>query len=80
MNQQDFDFDLETPKQNAFISKSRDFFKRSAQYVAENPGDIIMFAVGIMLLDIDTTLEQIEEHEEIQTAYDIWAYKTQTGA
>lgn len=79
MNQKDFNFDLETPKQ-AFLSKSRDFFKRSAQYVAENPGDIILFAVGIMLLDIDTTLEQIEEHEEIQTAYDVWAYKSQTGA
>lgn len=80
MNQQDFDFDLETPKQNAFISKSRDLLKRSVQYVYENPGDIILFAVGVMLLDIDNTLEEIEEHEEIQTAYDIWAYKTQTGA
>ncbi len=78
MNQQNFDF--EPLNQNAFISKSRDFFRRSAQYVVENPGDIIMFAVGIMLLDIDTTLEQIEEHEEIQSAYDIWSYKTQTGA
>lgn len=80
MNQKAFDFDLETAKQNAFISKSRDFLKRSVQYVYDNPGDVILFAVGIMLLDIDNTLEEIEEHEEIQTAYDIWSYKTQTGA
>lgn len=80
MNQKAFDFDLETAKQNAFISKSRDFLKRSVQYVYDNPGDVILFAVGIMLLDIDNTLEEIEEHEQVQTAYDIWSYKTQTGA
>ena len=57
-----------------FANNARDFARRSVQYVYDNPGDVILFAVGIMLLDIDTTLEQIEEHEEIQTAFDLYQY------
>lgn len=62
-----------------FTDKARDYAKRTLQYINDNPGDIIMFAVGIMLLDIDNTLEQIEEHEEIQTAFDLWQYNNQGG-
>ncbi len=57
-----------------FASKSRDFAKRTLQYINENPGDIILFAVGVMMLDIDNTLETIEEYEEIQTAIDVYEF------
>lgn len=80
MNQDAFDFDLETPKHTRVWASLKNGFNNSVNYVKDNPGDIILLAVGIMMLDIDNTLEQIEEHEEIQTAYDVWAYKSQTGA
>ena len=57
-----------------FASKSRDFAKRTLQYINDNPGDIILFAVGVMMLDIDNTLETIEEYEEIQTAIDVYEF------
>lgn len=79
MNQQDFNFDLETPRHTVVWSNIKAGFNNTVNYVKDNPGDIILLAVGIMMLDIDNTLEQIEEHEEIQTAYDVWAYKSQTG-
>ena len=63
-----------------FTSKLRAFGKSTLDYINENPGDIIMLVVGFMLIDIDTTLEQIEEHEEIQTAFDIWEFNQQGGA
>ena len=62
-----------------FATKSRDFAKRTLQYINENPGELIMFVMGIMLIDIDNTLESIEEHEEIQTAFDLWQYDNQGG-
>lgn len=72
MNQQDFDFDLETPKHTVVWSNIKAGFNNTVNYVKDNPGDIILLAVGILMLDIDDSLDAIEEYEEIQTAIDIY--------
>jgi len=79
MNQQDFDFDLETPRHKTVWANLKAGFNNTCTWVMENPGELILFAVGVMMLDIDTTLEQIEEHEEIQTAFDVWQYNELNG-
>lgn len=38
----------------------------------ENPGEVILFAVGICLIDMENSLDAIEEYEEIQTAIDLY--------
>ena len=72
MNQKDFDFDLETPRHTAVWSNIKAGFNNTVNYVKDNPGDIILLAVGVLMLDIDDSLDAIEEYEEIQTAIDIY--------
>ena len=80
MNHQDtFDFDLETPKHTRVWASIKNGFNNTVSYINENPGDIILLAVGVMMLDIDNTLEQIEEHEEVQSAFDLWQYNNTNG-
>lgn len=79
MDQQNFDFDLETPRHTRVWSSLKTGFNNTCTWAMENPGELILFAVGVMMLDIDNTLEQIEEHEEIQTAFDVWQYNELNG-
>jgi hypothetical protein len=74
MNQQDFDFDLETPRHKTVWSSLKTGFNNTCTWAMENPGELILFAVGVMMLDIDNTLETIEEYEEIQTAIDVYEF------
>ncbi len=62
-----------------FLTRTRDICNSAVNYIKDNPGEILLFAVGVMMLDIDTTLEQIEEHEEIQSAFDVWQYNNTNG-
>lgn len=72
MNQKDFDFDLETPRHTVVWSNIKAGFNNTVNYVKDNPGDIILLAVGVLMLDIDDSLDAIEEYEEIQTAIDLY--------
>jgi len=72
MNQKDFDFDLETPRHTVVWSNIKAGFNNTVNYVKDNPGEIILLAVGVLMLDIDDSLDAIEEYEEIQTAIDLY--------
>lgn len=72
MNQDSFDFDLETPRHKAVWSSLKTGFNNTCSWVMENPGEVILFAVGICLIDMENSLDAIEEYEEIQTAIDLY--------
>lgn len=61
MNQQDFDFDLETPRHSVVWSNLRTGFRNTCTWAMENPAELLITVMAVILMDIDESLDNIEE-------------------
>ena len=48
---------------------------KAINYAKENPADIILGIMAVTMLEIDDSLDHIEEMEEVQTIIDINNYR-----
>ena len=61
MHQQDFDFDLETPRHSAVWASLRTGFRNTCTWAMENPAELLIAVMAVILMDIDESLDNIEE-------------------
>ena len=56
--QQTFDF---TPRHNAVWSNLRTGFRNTCTWAMENPAELLIAVMAVILMDIDESLDNIEE-------------------
>ena len=59
--QSNFDFDLETPRHSVVWSNLRTGFRNTCNWAMENPAELLITVMAVILMDIDESLDSIEE-------------------
>ena len=73
---------LETVKQKATAAGryTIDLMKQTAQYAIENPEDVMLLIATIALVDMESSLDGIEESAEISATVDVLSYMDENPA
>lgn len=73
---------LETVKQKAVAAGQYtvNLAKQTAQYAIENPEDVMLLIATIALVDMESSLDGIEESAEISATVDVLNYMEETPA
>ena len=62
-------------RKDDYLATAKDYGKRAVTYAKENPADVLLGVVTLLLLDIDDSLDDIEELESVQTYIDVQGYR-----
>jgi len=68
-------FNRHAARKDDYLATAKTYGKRAVTYAKENPADVLLGAVTLLLLDIDDSLDDIEEMESVQTYIDVQGYK-----
>ena len=73
---------LETVKQKAIAAGQYtvNLVKQTAQYAVDNPEDVMLLIVTIALVDMESSLDGIEDSIETSTAVDVLNYMEENPA
>ena len=59
---------------NMAATKAKPYAQSALQYAKENPGDVLLGLIGVLLWDIDDSLDEIEDSTNISAYVDASNY------
>lgn len=61
-------------RKDAYINAARPYAKRAASYAKENPSDVMLGIMTLLLMDIESDVDDLEDHTGISAAVDLHDY------
>jgi hypothetical protein len=61
-------------RKDAYINAARPYAERAATYAKENPSDVMLGIMTLLLMDIESDVDDLEDHTGVSAAVDLHDY------
>ena len=63
-------------KRDAYIANAKTYADKALTYAKENPSDVMLGIMTLLLMDIESDVDDLEAHTGISAAVDLHDYRT----
>ena len=63
-------------KRDAYIANAKPYADKALTYAKENPSDVMLGIMTLLLMDIESDVDDLEAHTGISAAVDLHDYRT----
>jgi hypothetical protein len=63
-------------KRNEYQDKAKPYLDKSIAYAKENPSDVMLGIMTLLLMDIESDVDDLEAHTGLSAAVDLHDYRT----
>jgi len=63
-------------KRDAYIANAKPYADKALTYAKENPSDVMLGIMTLLLMDIESDVDDLEAHTGVSAAVDLHDYRT----
>ena len=63
-------------KRDAYIAGAKPYANKAVTYAKENPSDVMLGIMTLLLMDIESDVDELEAHTGLSAAVDLHEYRT----
>jgi len=63
-------------KRDSYIANAKPYADKAVSYAKENPSDVMLGIMTLLLMDIESDVDELEDHTAISAAVDLHDYRT----
>lgn len=63
-------------KRDAYIANAKPYADKAVAYAKDNPSEVMLGIMTLLLMDIESDVDELEDHTALSAAVDLHDYRT----